>query len=160
MSRTAREDGLGLVEVLVATVIAGVALAGALGTVEVAGRQVQQAGLCTRAFELAQSKLEAKRSVRWQMLLEDDLDDDGFSDVTMKDDGLGHDASANDGVYTASSERGGVTVVWSIEIDRAGPLSSVGMVKIQALATYNGFDGPKEIRMATFRANPAYVGPS
>ena len=160
MSRSAREEGLSLVEVLVATAIAGVALAGASGAVEVAVRQAQQAGLCTRAFEMVQSKLEAKRSVRWQMLLEDDLDDDGFSDTTMKDDGLGPDASASDGVYTAISERGGVTVVWSIEIDRPGPLSSVGMVKIHAVATYNGFDGLKEIRMATFRANPTYVGPS
>ena len=96
--------------------------------------------------------------MHWKLLLDDDLDGDGIAETSMRDDGQGHDAAANDGVYTAVLERDGVTVVWTVEVDRPGPLGSVGMAAIQAVAFYQGPDNQKEVRLATLRANPAFVG--
>lgn len=153
------DDGFSLIEVMVAMVIAGVALMGTLGAVEIASRHVQQGGLHSKAIELAQAKLEAKRSVRWQSLLEDDLDRDGTPETLMADDGQGFDITAGDGVYTAGYERDGVTVVWTIEAERAGPLRSAAMVMIRAVASYPGLNGHRrEVQVATIRANPNFVG--
>ncbi|MGE3977227.1 MAG: prepilin-type N-terminal cleavage/methylation domain-containing protein [Nitrospira sp.] len=154
-----KNDGFSLIEVMVAMVISGVALMGALGAVEVSSRHVQQGGLNNKAIELAQARLEAKRSIRWQSLLEDDLDRDGIPETFMTDDGQGSDIIARDGVYTARHERDGVTVVWTIEAERPGPPLSAAMVMIRAVASYSGLNGHKrEVQMATIRANPNFVG--
>ena len=153
-------DGFSLIEVMVAMVIAGVALMGTLGAVEISSRHVQEGGLHSKAIELAQAKLEAKRSVRWQSLLEDDLDRDGTPEMLMADDGQGVDITAGDGVYTAGYECDGVTVVWTIEAERAGPLRSAAMVRIRAVASYTGLNGhTREVQVATIRTNPNFVGP-
>lgn len=154
-----KNDGFSLIEVMVAMVISGVALMGALGAVEVSSRHVQQGGLNSKAIELAQARLEAKRSIRWQSLLEDDLDRDGIPETFMTDDGQGSDIIASDGIYTARHERDGVTVVWTIEAERPGPPLSAAMVMIRAVASYSGLNGRKrEVQMATIRANPNFVG--
>ena len=132
---------------------------GTLGAVEISSRHVQQGGLNSKAIELAQARLEAKRSVRWQSLLEDDLDRDGTPETLMADDGQGSDITAGDGIYTAMYERDGVTVVWMIETERPGPLRSASMVRIRAVASYSGINGlKKEIQVATIRSNPNFVG--
>jgi prepilin-type N-terminal cleavage/methylation domain-containing protein len=155
-----KNEGFSLVEVMVAMVIAGVALMGTLGAVEISSKHVQQGGLNSKAIELVQSRLEAKRSVRWQSLLEDDLDHDGVSETLMTDDGQGSDRTAGDGIYTAMYERDGMTVVWMIEAERPGPLHSTAMVTIRAVASYPGLNGQKrEAQAATIRANPNFVGP-
>jgi prepilin-type N-terminal cleavage/methylation domain-containing protein len=152
-------DGFSLIEVMVAMVIAGVALMGTLGAVEVSSRHVQQGGLHSKAIELAQARLEAKRSVRWRSLLEDDLDRDGTPETLMADDGHGSDITAGDGIYTAKYEHDGVTVVWTIEAERPGPLWSAAMVMIRAVASYPGLNGHRrEVQVATIRANPNFVG--
>lgn len=154
-----KQDGFSLIEVMVAMVIAGVALMGTLGAVEISSRHVQQGGLHSKAIELAQARLEAKRSVRWQSLLEDDLDHDGTPETLMADDGQGWDITAGDEVYTAGYERDGVTVVWTIESERPGPLRSAAMVRIRAVASYSGRNGhTREVQMATIRTNPNFVG--
>ena len=158
MSHRSRDAGFSLIEVMMAMVISGIALMGTMGAVEMASRLVQQGSLSSRALALAQARLEAKRSVRWQSLLEDDLDHDGVPAVVMKDDGQGRDTMAGDGIYTAMQERDGVTVVWTVEAGRSGPLSAVGMVVIRAAASYEAPNGRKEVRMATLRANPSFVG--
>jgi hypothetical protein len=113
----------------------------------------------SKAIELAQARLEAKRSGRWQSLLDDDLDHDGIPETLMADDGLSSDITAGDGIYTASYERDGVTVVWTIEAERPGPLRSAGMVRIRAVASYSGLNGHKsDVQMATIRTNPTFVG--
>lgn len=159
MTRRAGENGLSLIEVMIAMVISGIVLMGTMGAVEFATRYIQQAGLGSRALELAQSRLEAKRSVRWRLLLEEDLDDDGLPESRMRDDGQGHDVVSGDNTYTAVRERDGVTVVWTVTTDRPGPLSSAGMVTIQAVATFEVSDGQKQVRVTALRANPAFVGP-
>lgn len=158
MNRRDYDRGFSLVEVMAAMMITGIVLMGTMGAMDLSSRHVRQGALSTHALALAQARLEAKRSVRWQSLLEDDLDHDGVPDTIMKDDGQGHDQAAGDGIYTAVQERDGVTLTWSVEPDRAGPLSSVGLVTIRATASYEGPGGLKEVRIATLRANPAFVG--
>lgn len=154
-----KNDGFSLVEVMVAMMISGVALMGALSAVEVSSRHVQQGDLSSKAIEFAQARLEAKRSVRWQSLLEDDLDHDGTPDTRMTDNGEGPDIIAGDGIYTAMCERNGVTVVWMIETEGPGPLRSAAMVRIRAIASYSGLNGRKrEVQVVTIRANPNFVG--
>lgn len=150
--------GFSLLEVMAAMAIAGIALMGTMGAVDIAARHVEQGSLSMHALALAQARLEAKRSVRWQSLLEDDLDHDGVPEILLRDDGQGYDLAAGDGIYTAMQQRDGVILVWSVEPDRAGPLSSVGLVTIRAAASYEGPGGLKEVRMATLRANPTFVG--
>lgn len=158
MSRDPRQEGMTLIEVIVAMVISGIALLGAMGAVQVSSGSIRDSGLATKALELAQSRLESKRSVRWQYLLEDDIDGDGIPETLMKDDGQGSDVAAGDGIYTATLERGGVTVVWAVEADNRRPLHSVGIVAIRAVSSYIGRDGRKEVQVATLRANPVFVG--
>ncbi|MBH0179511.1 MAG: prepilin-type N-terminal cleavage/methylation domain-containing protein [Nitrospira sp.] len=154
----AQDEGFSLIEVMIAMVISGIAFIGAIGAVQISSGYSRQGALDSRALELAQARLEVKQSVRWPYLLEDDLDEDGIPETMMKDDGQNPDAMADDGIYTAMLERNGITVVWSVEADRPGPLGSVGMVAIRAVSSYAGQGSPKEVMVATLRANPAFVG--
>ena len=72
MRQIINSAGISLVEVMVAMMIAGIALMGTLGAVEISSRYAQQSVMNSQALELAHGRLEAKRSVRWQLLLEDD----------------------------------------------------------------------------------------
>jgi prepilin-type N-terminal cleavage/methylation domain-containing protein len=148
--KPASMDGFSLLEVMVAMVITGVALLGTMNAVEVASRHITQGGLSARALALAQARLEAKRSVRWQSLLEDDLDHDGVPEILMTDNGHG--------LYSAMMEQSGVTLVWTVQAEPGGPLSTAALVKIEAVASYAGSSGRKTLRLATLRANPSYVG--
>lgn len=159
MSRATGNEGFSLVEVMVAMVITGIGLMGAMAAVEVSSKHVRFGGFSNRAVEMAQARLEVKRSVRWQALLEDDLDHDGISETVMRDDGQGLDVSAGDGIYTATHEQDGVTVTWMVQSDHPGTLATAAMVTITASASYFGEQGQKkEVQVATIRANPAYVG--
>ena len=159
MNHVVKNEGFSLIEVMVAMVIAGIALLGTMGAVHLSSRHVQQGGLSSQALEMAQSRLEVKRTVRWESLLEDDLDHDGHPETFMKDDGQGPDQVAGDGIYSAMHERDGVTVVWTIEPDRAGALSTAGLVTLKAMASYPGLHGQrKEVRVVSIRANPTFVG--
>ncbi|MHC9062428.1 type IV pilus modification PilV family protein [Nitrospira sp. CMX1] len=152
-------NGISLVEVMVAMMISGIALMGTLGAVEISARYAQQGAVNSRALEFVQGRVEAKRSVRWQLLLEDDLDRDGVAEIHMTDDGTSIDVTPGDGIYSAMYEQNGITVVWTIETDHPGPLSATSMVRIRAMATYLGRNKEKrEVQMATMRANPNYVG--
>lgn len=158
MRRQVQDTGFSLIEVMIAMVISGIAFIGAIGAVQISSGHTRQGALDSRALELAQGRLEVKQSVRWRYLLEDDLDEDGIPETMMKDDGQHPDTMAADGIYTAMLERNGITVVWSVEADRPGPLASVGMVAIRAVSSYVGRGEQKEVLVATLRANPAFVG--
>jgi prepilin-type N-terminal cleavage/methylation domain-containing protein len=158
MKKQTQDKGFSLIEVMIAMVISGIAFMGAIGAVQISSGHTRQGALDSRALELAQARLEAKQSVRWPYLLEDDLDQDGIHETMMKDDGQIPDATADDGIYTAMLERNGITVVWSVETDRPGPLGLVSMVAIRAVSSYAGQGSPKEVMVATLRANPAFVG--
>lgn len=153
-----REAGSTLLEAMMAAAIAGIMFVGTLEAVGTAARFVRQADVMTRAQAIAQSRLEAKRSVAWPLLLDEDVDQDGTPDTVMKDDGVGSDEEADDGIYSAMADHEGLTEKWMVEINRPAPLAMVGMVTITSVVTFEGLDGRRELRMKTMRANPAFVG--
>lgn len=153
-----REEGGGLVETMIAAAIAGVVFLGAMGAVEHAARFVRYADSVTKAQSIAQSRLETKRSVGWKFLLDEDLDGDGVSETVMRDDGVEPDRTPGDRIYSATADHNGLTEVWTIELNRSGPLASVGWVIITSTVTFEGPNGRRELRMETIRSNPAFVG--
>jgi len=114
--------------------------------------------LATRALAMAESRIEAKRSVRWDRLLLDDLDYDGVPDLVMHDDGAGGDLLAGDGVYSGSWDQNGVQLIWTVTPSRYGSLLASGYVLIEARAVYTASEGQREVRIGTLRANPVFVG--
>jgi hypothetical protein len=107
---------------------------------------------------MAESRIEAKRSMRWDRLLLDDLNHDGVPDLVMRDDGTGGDVLAGDGVYSGSWNQDGVQLVWMVTPSRAGSLSASGHALIEARAVYAVGEGQREVRVGTLRANPMFVG--
>lgn len=152
------EDGASFAEVLVAIALTLIGLVGAMGAFEAAERSFRTGTLATRAMAMAESRIEAKRSARWDRLLLDDLNRDGIPDLVMHDDGAGGDVLAGDGVYTGSWDQDGVQLVWTVTPSRAGSLSASGHVLIEARAVYAAGEGQREVRLGTLRANPLFVG--
>jgi hypothetical protein len=114
--------------------------------------------VATRALAMAESRIEAKRSMRWDRLLLDDLNHDGVPDVVMHDDGTDGDLMAGDGVYSGRWDQDGVRLIWTVRPSRSGPLSVSGHVLIEARAVYGADGAQREVRVGTLRANPLFVG--
>jgi type II secretory pathway pseudopilin PulG len=152
------DRGFSLVEVVVAMSISMIVVLGGMAALQVSGRLAQQGVMKTRALSLAQGRLEAKRSVRWEALLQDDLDHDGRADLMMTDDGQEADVSAGDGVYSAQWKQDGVILKWTVAMDHLGPLSTAGFVTIRAAASYPGLGGARIVEVGTLRTNPTFIG--
>jgi prepilin-type N-terminal cleavage/methylation domain-containing protein len=151
-------DGFTFAEVMVATAITSVALMGAMTTFHVAELQFRQGILASRALALAESRIEAKRSARWDQILIDDLNHDGQPDLTMRDDGQGDDVRPGDGVYSGSWDENGIHLRWTVTFSRPGALLASGSVLLEATASYMTDRGAREVRISTLRANPTFVG--
>ena len=152
------ERGASFSEVLVAMALTMTGLVGAMGAFEAAERIIRNGMLATRALAMAESRIEAKRSARWDRLLLDDLNHDGVPDLVMRDDGVGGDAVAGDGTYSGSWGQDGVQLIWTVTPSRFGSLSASGHVVIEARAAYASGSGPREVRVGTVLANPLFVG--
>lgn len=153
------EDGFSLIEVMLAMTILPFAVLGVMGMFQWADQGQQQGVNGTRALAMAESRLEAKRSVQWENLLRDDVDGDGVLEIQMRDDGAGPDETPGDGIYTAQIDEEGIRLVWTVQADHPGPLPFAGSVTVQVRATYLvGRGQRREIRMGTMRANPRYIG--
>ena len=152
------EDGASFAEVLVAMTLTLIGVVGAMGAFQAAERSIRIGTLATRALAMAESRIEAKRSVRWDRLLLDDLNHDGASDLVMHDDGVAGDVLAGDGVYSGSLEHDGVRLIWTVTPSRTGSLSDSGHVLIEARAIYAAGESQREVRVGTLRANPLFVG--
>ena len=152
------EGGASFAEVLVAMTLTLIGLVGAMGAFQAAEQSIRVGTLATRALAMAESRIETKRSVRWDRLLLDDLNHDGVSDLVMHDDGLAGDVLAGDGVYSGSWEHDGVQLIWMVTPSRTGSLSASGHVLIEARAVYAVGEGQREVRVGTLRANPMFVG--
>lgn len=152
------EGGASFAEVMVAMALTMTGLAGAMGAFEAAERIVRNGLLATRALAMAESRIEAKRSSRWDRLLLDDVNHDGVPDLVMRDDGAGGDAVAGDGTYSGSWDQDGVQLIWTVTPSRSGSLSASGHVAIEARATYASAAGSREVRVGTLLANPLFVG--
>ncbi len=145
-------------EVLVAMALTSVGLVATMGAFQAAHQQFGHGVLATRAMELAESKLEAKRAVPWDQLLMDDLDQDGLPESFMHDDGTAGDRMSGDGIYSARSEQKGVTLLWTVAPNHSGNLALSGYVLIEARASYRSKYGEHELRVATLRANTVLAG--
>jgi hypothetical protein len=152
------ESGASFAEVLVAMALTMIGLVGAMGAFQAAERILQTGRLATRALAMAESRIEAKRSARWDRLLLDDLNHDGIPDLVMRDDGAADDVLADDGVYSGSWDQDGVHLVWTVTPSRSGSLPASGHVLIEARAIYASGEGQREVRVGTLRANPVFVG--
>ena len=152
-------SGATFAEVLVAMALTSVGLIGTMGAFQAVNQQIGQDILATRAIELTESRLEAKRSMPWQQLLMDDLDHDGLMESFMHDDGTEGDRVAGDGIYTTFSEDDGVALLWTVAPNHGGILASSGYAAIEARASYHSRYGRHEVRMATLRANTVLAGP-
>ncbi len=152
------EGGASFAEVLVAMTLTLIGLVGAMGAFQAAERGVRIGTSATRALAMAESRIEAKRSARWDRLLLDDLNHDGVPDLIMHDDGAGGDVLAGDGVYSGRWDQDGVQLIWTVRPSRPGSLSASGHVLIEVRAVYAASEGPREVRVGTLRANPVFVG--
>ena len=152
------EGGASFAEVLVAMTLTMIGLVGAMGAFQAAERSFRTDTLATRALAMAESRIEAKRSARWDRLLLDDLNHDGVLDLVMHDDGAGGDVLADDGVYSGSWDQDGIQLTWTVTPSRVGSLSVSGHVLIEARAVYAAGEGQREVRIGTLRANPMFVG--
>lgn len=140
-------------------VIVAFAILGVAGMFQWSDYGLRQGINGTQALAMVEARLEAKRNAHWDALLVDDLDADGTAETAMRDDGQREDQVAGDGIYTASTEKDGVHLYWTVRLDRSSPLPSAGSATIEARARYQIGEGRwKEIRLGTIRANPRYVG--
>ena len=152
-------QGFTLVESMVALVVLSIGVIGTIGMCEWAERGLQRGALTTTALALAESRLEAKRSVSWEQLLMDDLDHDGTVESAMRDDGLQDDVTNGDGIFTASAMQSNIRLVWTVELNRGTQPAGASLATIEARAIFRTIGGQeKEVRMRTIRANPRFVG--
>jgi len=158
-SRLIDDSGFTLVESMVALVVLSIGVIGTIEMFQWAERGLQRGSLTTTALALAESRLEAKRSLSWEKLLLDDLDQDGTLEAAMHDDGLQDDAMNGDGIFTASLIRPDIRLVWTVEFNRRGSVAASSLATIEARAIFRTLGGQEqEIRLRTIRANPHYVG--
>ncbi len=150
--------GTSFSEVLIALVIVPISLLGAMGAFHAAEQFISQGETASRALALVESRIEAKRAARWDLLLFDDLNADGKTDVVMHDDGLNGDEIGGDCRYTGSWEQDGVVLTWTVTPNRSGTLAAAGYVFLEARASFGSGVQQREIRATTLRANPRFVG--
>ncbi len=150
--------GFTLVESMVALVVLSIGLVGTIGMCEWAERGLRQGALTTTALALAESQLEAKRSLPWEHLLLDDMDQNGTLESAMRDDGVQEDLMEGDGIFTGSLTRFNIRLVWTVELNRGRLPAGASLATIEACATFRTVGGQeKEVRLRTIRANPNYV---
>lgn len=158
MIRNLNEHGFSLIEVMVAMVILAFSVLGVTSMFQWSNEGLVDGAKGAQALALAEGRVEVKRNGPWKALLTDDLDADGVAELRMRDDGTQGDAVAGDGIYSGLSEQDGIRLVWTIQPMQNGPLESIGMVLIKALATYQIGGRSRSMETGTLRVNPAYVG--
>lgn len=150
--------GASFAEVLIAMAILPLVLMGAMEAFHVSEKIITLGTMSSRALAMAKARIEAKRSVRWEWLLMDDLNNDGTLESLMHDDGQNGDKVGGDGVYSAATQKDGVSLKWTVTPSRGGHLSGAGYVVIESRASYETDQGQREVKLVAIRANPVYVG--
>lgn len=156
---TTSTAGFTLVESMVALVVLSIGVIGTIAMCEWAQRGLQRGAMTTTALALAESCVEAKRSLPWDQLLADDLDQNGTLESLMRDDGLLDDETNGDGIFTGSVTRSNIRLVWTVELNRGGQPGTASLATIEARASFTTLGGQsREVRVRTIRANPRAVG--
>ncbi|MCW5800165.1 MAG: hypothetical protein LZF60_90051 [Nitrospira sp.] len=151
--------GFTLVESMVALVVLSIGILGTIEMCEWAQRGLQRGAMTATALALAESCLEAKRSLPWDQLLADDLDQNGTLESLMHDDGLLDDETNGDGIFTGSQTRSNIRLVWTVELNRGGEPGTASLATIEARASFTTLGGhSREVRVRTIRANPRASG--
>lgn len=151
--------GFTLVESMVALVVLSIGLIGTIGMCEWAQRGLQRGAMTSTALALAESCLESKRSLPWDQLLADDLDQNGTLETLMRDDGLLDDGMIGDGIFTGSQMHSNIKLIWTVALNRGGQPGAASLATIEASARFTTLGGQeREVRLRTIRANPRYVG--
>ena len=155
---TTSTAGFTLVESMVALVVLSIGVIGTIAMCEWAQRGLQRGAMTTTALALAESCLEAKRSLPWDQLLVDDLDHNGTLESFMRDDGLLDDETTGDGIFTGSVTRSNIRLVWTVELNRGGQPGTASLATIEARASFTTLGGQsREVRVRTIRANPRAI---
>lgn len=152
------ERGFTLTEVMVSMVILPISILGVISMFQYANAGLQDGSKSAQALAIAESRVEIKRAVPWEALLNDDLDADGISDLRMVDDGTQGDDVGGDGVFTAAAMQNGVQLTWTVQAIGGREPIQAGMVLIKARASYLVGTHPRVIETGTLRANPVYLG--
>lgn len=156
---TTNMAGFTLVESMVALVVLSIGIIGTIGMCEWAQQGLQRGAMTTTALALAESCLEAKRSLPWEQLLADDLDQNGTLESLMRDDGLLDDETNGDGIFTGSLTRSNIRLIWTVELNRGRQPGTASLATIEARASFTTLGGQtREVRVRTIRANPAAIG--
>lgn len=151
--------GFTLVESMVALVVLSIGVIGTIAMCEWAQQGLQRGALTTTALALVESRVEQKRSLPWEQLLTDDLDQDGTAESVMRDDGAQEDVTSGDGIFTGSMTRSNIRLVWTVEFNRGRQPGAASLATIEARAFFRTVRGQeREVRVRTVRANPRYVG--
>ena len=152
-------DGFTLIESMVALVVLSIGVIGTIAMCEWAQQGLQRGALTTTALALAESRVEEKRSLPWEQLLTDELDQDGRAESVMRDDGSQEDTVNGDGIFTGSMTRSNIRLVWTVEFNRGTQPGTASLATIEARALFRTLSGhDREVRVRTIRANPRYVG--
>lgn len=109
--------------------------------------------LTTTALALVESRVEQKRSLPWEQLLTDDLDQDGTAESVMRDDGTQEDLTSGDGIFTASMTRSNIRLVWTVEFNRGRQPGAASLATIEARAIF------RTVRDRNVRCGFARFGP-
>lgn len=152
-SRLSQQNGFTLVEVMVATVIAGIGFVAGFGMLEWAEQGRHVGVRATQATVVASSRLELLKVRPWDQLLTGDVHDGPVTRVV--------DAEKSLVTFTADEERDGIRLMWTVEPSDARGLSRSSHVWIRVTATYRTLQGRlRDVAMVTLRSNPRFVGAS
>ena len=129
MKKILDPKGFSLLETLVAAALLAFSLMGLTVAFAVSVRHLSEGDAATRAYALAQSLIEAKKTCLYADILKDDVDGDGLKETLLRDDGTAPDPVPGDGIYTASRADDGVTRIWTAEPDR--PMAGATRILIE-----------------------------
>ncbi|MFQ5455732.1 MAG: choice-of-anchor X domain-containing protein [Nitrospirota bacterium] len=142
------KTGSSLVEVMIAMVILGFGLLGIMGSLTIGDDGLSYGNKLLTAIGMTQEKIEYKKGLSFNDLLNDDLDRDGLIDATMVDDGRHGDKIAGDGIYTYQDYVEGIKRRWMIQDNGSG------MVTIRVVSSWINRRGKeKSFELITMRTD-------
>lgn len=146
-----RRDGFTLVEVMVATVIAGIGIVAGFGMLAWAEQGRYVGVRATQATALASSRLELLRVRPWDHLLTNVAQDGAVSRVV--------DGGGSLVTFSAEESHDGIHLTWTVQLSDARGLARSSHAWIQVTASYRTIQGrTREVAVVTLRGNPRFVG--